>query len=78
MTEVQAAQVLKTASGRATGYVRVVKARTGRYGATHAATEAGDLACGTKPHKNAPITELRREPRAEGRNLPILSRSTRH
>ena len=50
MTEDQAAKVLKTASGKATGYVRVVKASKGRYGATHAATETGELACGTKPH----------------------------
>jgi hypothetical protein len=29
----------------------------GRYGATHAATETGELACGTKPPKAAPVTE---------------------
>ena len=63
MTEEQAAKVLKTASGKATGYVKVVKASKGRYGATHAATETGELACGTKPHKNAPITEVSREPK---------------
>src|SRR3984957_10264807 len=39
MTQQQAAKVLKTASGRETGYPRVVKASKGRYGATHAATE---------------------------------------
>jgi integrase len=61
MTQEQAARVLKTASGRGTGYVRVVKASRGRYGATHAATESGQLACGTKPHKNATITEVSRE-----------------
>lgn len=61
MTEEQAASVLKTASGKGTGYVRVVKASTGRYGATHAATETGELACGTKPHRNAAITEVSRE-----------------
>jgi integrase len=61
MTEVQAAKVLKTASGKATGYVRVVKASKGRYGATHAATETGELACGTHPHENATITEVSRE-----------------
>jgi len=38
-----------------------VKASNGRYGATHAATETGELACGTKPHPNAPITDLSRE-----------------
>src|SRR6266567_4647246 len=63
MTEEQAAKVLKAASGKATGYVRVIKASKGRYGATHAATEPGELACGTKPHKNAPITEVSREPK---------------
>jgi len=63
MTEAQAAKVLKTASGKATGFVKVVKASKGQYGATHAATETGDLACGTKPHPNAPITEVSREPK---------------
>ena len=38
-----------------------MKASNGRYGATHAATETGQLACGTKPHKNAPIAEVSRE-----------------
>ena len=61
MTQEQAAKVLKTASGRATIYVRVVKASSGRYGATHAATETGELACGTKPLRNATITEVSRE-----------------
>ena len=61
MTQAQAATVLKTASGKATGYVRVVKASNGRYGATHAATETGELACGTKPHEAATITEVSRE-----------------
>ena len=63
MTEAQAAKVLKTASGKATGFVKVVKASKGHYGATHAATETGELACGTKPHPNAPITEVSREPK---------------
>jgi hypothetical protein len=40
-----------------TVYVKVVKASRGRYGATHAATETGELACGTKPPKDAPVTE---------------------
>ena len=61
MTQEQASRVLKTASGKATGYVKVVKASKGRYGATHAATETGQLACGTKPHRNATITEVSRE-----------------
>ena len=63
MTQAQAAKVLKTASGNGTGYVRVVTASKGRYGATHAATETGELACGIKPHPNAPITEVSREPK---------------
>jgi integrase len=58
MTERQAGKLLKAASGQASGYVRVVKAREGRYGATHAATETGELACGTKPPRDAPITEV--------------------
>ncbi len=61
MTEEQAAAVIKTARGQISGYVRVVKASNGRYGVTHAATETGTLACGTKPPKNAPITEVSRE-----------------
>ena len=61
MTEAQAAKVLKTASGKATRYVRVVKASKGRYGANHAATETGELACGTKRHANATMTEVSRE-----------------
>ena len=63
MTEVQAAKVLMTTSGNGTGYVKVVKASKGRYGAAHAATEMGELACGTKPHPNAVITEVSREPK---------------
>jgi integrase len=46
---------------RAIVYVRVVKASNGRYGATHAATEAGVLACGTRPHEKATITEVSSE-----------------
>jgi integrase len=61
MTQDQAAKVLKTASGKATRYVMVVKASKGTYGATHAATECGELACGTKPHKNVAISEVSRE-----------------
>jgi integrase len=39
----------------------VVKASNGRYGMTHAATEIGQLACGTQPHKNVSIAEVSRE-----------------
>jgi integrase len=61
MTEEQASKVLNAASGQATGYVKVVKASNGRYGATHAATDTGELACGTKPRNGAPVTETSTE-----------------
>ena len=61
MTQEQAAKVLKTAGGKTTTYVKVVKASKGRYGATHAATETGELACGAKPHPKATITDVSRE-----------------
>jgi integrase len=61
MTQEQAAKVLKTANGGSSGYVKVVKASSGRYGATHASTESGQLACGTKSHWKAPIIEVSRE-----------------
>jgi len=53
MTQQQAALVLATASGTATGYTTVV--RIGKHGqaATHAATETGELACGTRPRREA-------------------------
>jgi hypothetical protein len=61
-TEEQAGAVLKADRGRIDRYTGVVKASNGRYGATHAATEAGMLACGTKPHPKATIAELVRDP----------------
>jgi integrase len=61
MTQAQAAQVLKTAQGRATAFVKVVKASNGRYGATHSATTNNELACGTKPHAKATITDVSTE-----------------
>jgi integrase len=61
MTQAQAAQVLKAARSQTTGFVKVVKASNGRYGATHAATAAGGLACGTKPHPKAAITDVSTE-----------------
>jgi integrase len=57
MTEEQAAKVLSAACGQATTYVKVVKASKGRYGATHVVTENGELACGTKPPEDAPVTD---------------------
>jgi integrase len=58
MNEDQAAQVLSAAGGSATGYVRVVKVSQGRDAATHAATAAGELACGTKARVRAPVIEI--------------------
>ena len=58
MSEEQAGKVLKAASGQATGYVKVVKVSRGRYAATHAATEAGELACGTWTRRKAAVTEV--------------------
>lgn len=58
MTQAQAGQVLKTASGQAIGFVKVVTASKRRESAAHAATETGELACGIKPHADAPITEV--------------------
>ncbi|MGH3251834.1 MAG: tyrosine-type recombinase/integrase, partial [Trebonia sp.] len=66
MTEEQAGTVLKAARGRIDRYVRVVKASNGRYGATHAATESGTLACGTRPHPKAAITEVGRGLHSDG------------
>jgi len=48
MTEEQASKVLKAAGGQATGFVKVVKVSQGKYAATHAATESGELARMTK------------------------------
>ena len=47
MTEEQASKVLKAAGGQPTGFVKVVKVSQGQYAATHAATETGEIACGT-------------------------------
>ena len=58
MTEEQASKVLKAASGQPTGFVKVVKVSQGKYAATHAATETGELACGTWTRLDAPVTEI--------------------
>ena len=58
MTEEQANKVLDAAAGQPIEYVKGVKVSGGRYAATHAATEAGEVACGTRPRKPAPITEV--------------------
>src|SRR6266702_5328530 len=58
MTEEQASKVLNAAGGQATGFVKVAK--IGRYAgaATHAADEAGALACGTKARRNTTVAEV--------------------
>lgn len=53
MTEHQAAAVLAATRGTTTAYVSVVKVGAYKKAATHAATETGDLACGTKPRRKA-------------------------
>jgi integrase len=57
MTEEQASKVLKAATGQPAEYAKAVKVSAGRYAAVHAATEAGWVACGTRPRKEVPITE---------------------
>jgi integrase len=61
MTQAQASRVLRAARDQAIGYVKVVKASNGRYGATHAATAGDVLACGTRPHVKATITDVSTE-----------------
>src|SRR5580658_6772390 len=58
MTEEQATKVLRAATGQATGFVKVVKVSQGKYAATHAATDTGELACGTWTRLGAPVTEI--------------------
>ena len=58
MTEEQASKVLQAASGQPTGFVKVVKVSQGKYAATHAATETGELACGTWTRLETPVTEI--------------------
>jgi integrase len=58
MSEEQAGKVLQAASDRATGYVKVVKVSRGQYAATHAATETGELACGTWTRLKAAVAEV--------------------
>jgi integrase len=58
MTEEQASRVLAATSGLAVDYVKVVKVSAGKYVSTHAATETGELACGTWTRLSAPVTEI--------------------
>jgi hypothetical protein len=61
MTQAQANKVLKAASGQRLGFVKVVRASKARDGATHAATETGELACGNKPHPDITVTDVSAE-----------------
>ncbi len=58
MSEEQAGKALKAATGQPIGYVKAVKVSRSRYAAAHAATEAGEVACGTRPREQVPITEI--------------------
>jgi integrase len=53
--------VLKAARSQTTGFVKVVKASNGRYGATRAATNTNELACGTKAHPKTAIADISAE-----------------
>jgi integrase len=61
MTEEQAAKVLSAAKNTATAYTRVVTFGKATTAATHAASDADDLACGTRPRKNAAIKEVSKD-----------------
>ena len=54
MTEEQATKVLEAAGGQPTSFVKVVKVGQAKNAATHAATDAGELACGTWTRREAP------------------------
>jgi integrase len=58
MTEEQASKVLATARATTTAYVKVIRIGEARIAATHAATEDNQVACGSKPRKNAKATEI--------------------
>ena len=75
MSEEQAGKVLRAASGQATGYVKVVKVSPGQYAATHAATETGELACGTWTRLKAAVAEVGTD--LAGDDLPLLPGGTR-
>ena len=58
MTEEQAGKVLEAAGGQPTSFVKVVKVGQAKCAATHAATEANELACGTWTRRGALVTEI--------------------
>ena len=57
MTEQQATQVLTAASGSGSGYTQVVAIGASRQAATHAASESGELACGTRPRRSPTVLD---------------------
>ena len=58
MSEEQAGKVLTAAHGQPIAYIKAVKVSRGRYAATHAATQPGEVACGTRPRKRVPTTAI--------------------
>ena len=58
MTEEQASLVLKAAAGQPAAFVRVVRVGQAKDASTHAATETGELACGTWTRRRASATEI--------------------
>jgi integrase len=62
MTEEQASKVLEAAGGQPTSFVKVVKVGQAKDAVTHAATEAGELACGTWTRQGAPAIEIGTDP----------------
>jgi integrase len=58
MTQEQAGAVLATSAAMATGYTQLIQIGRYKAAATHAASPAGKLACGTRPHKNTVIQPL--------------------
>jgi len=58
MTEEQASNVLQAAAGRPAAYVRVVRVGQSKYAATHAASDTGQLACGTWTRLGGPVIEM--------------------
>jgi hypothetical protein len=50
--------VLTAAHGQPIAYVKGGQVSRGRYAATHAATQPGEVACGTRPRKQVPITAI--------------------
>jgi integrase len=58
MTEEQASKVLAAARDMTSAYVKVIRIGEARTAATHAATGDNQVACGSKPRKNAKATEI--------------------